>query len=311
MTLEQKIDYNIMNMIGKSYLDVLQIKVGAGHRIDKYEYQELKAMGLTEVTKTNEQGDMREWRVIPGYEEQADRALENLRQTYGYRIMVKHKETLEKQMKSFLKDAMDLIPASSELREWSERTKGLGPVAMMTFLSYINPEKCLSAGNFFSYVGLVPNAKLKKGERGKFNPEIKGRFVYCCANTIRASDPYYYELYKAKKEYYKQRYDTMKMVEDKVKAINAKIDARAKMWLTKLIISHAIEIIKRSHDGSTMPKHRYYLPPKPDDITEVMRLVDMFKEQQAIFAHEIHRRMAEDGMSFDDAKEKLLWPVYE
>lgn len=310
MTTVQKVDWNLMNLIGKSYLDVLQIKVGCGHRIDKLEYQTLEHLGLTEVTKTNEQGDMRAWKVKEGYEEQAKKVIEELKQTYGYKIMTNHKKNLEKQQKDFIKDAMELL-GGTPIWDWCERVKGLGPVAAMTFLAYINPEKCLSAGNFFSYVGLVPEARLKKGERGHFNPEIKGRLTFCCGNTIRALDPYYYELYKAKKEYYQHRPDTGMMLEQKMKGVPARVNARAMMWLTKLIVSHAIEIIRRSHDMKEMPKHRYYLPPKPSDTIEQMRLIDMFKEQQAIFQQEIHRRMAEDGMMFDDAKEKLLWPVYE
>jgi hypothetical protein len=303
------VDWILMNLIGKSYLDVLQNKVSCGHRIDKLEYQELTNLGLTEITKTNDQGDMKEWRVKPGYENQAKKVVEDLKETRGYKIMATHKRNLEGQQKSLLKDSMELV-GPTDVWQWCERVKGLGPVAAMTFLAYINPEKCPSAAQFYSYVGLIPKARLKKGERGHFNPEIKGRLVFCCGNTIMHTDPYYYELYKIKKDYYKERPDTGKMLEDKVKGVPAKVNARARMWLTKLIISHAIEIIRKSH-GMTVPRHRYYLPPKPEDPAEQLRIIDLFKEQQAVNLQEINRRIAETGMSFDDAKEKLTWPVYE
>jgi hypothetical protein len=79
------VDWILMNLIGRSYLDVLQNKVSCGHRIDKLEYQELSNMGLTVITKTNDQGDMKEWRVKPGYEDQAKKVVEELKDTRGHK----------------------------------------------------------------------------------------------------------------------------------------------------------------------------------------------------------------------------------
>ena len=100
-----------------------------------------------------------------------------------------------------LRDAEEMF-AKSELWAWCERTRGLGPVAALTFMGYINPEKCATAGKFWAYCGYVPGAKMKSGERGNYNPELKGRFYVITRNVVMAQDPYYVALLNAKKQYY-------------------------------------------------------------------------------------------------------------
>lgn len=299
-------DWQIMNILGKSYLDIQQTRIACLHRLKKLEYQELEKRDLTEVTETNEQGDMKDWKIKDDCKDEAEQVLNMVKEGRPYLILAQHKSNLEKQENELLKSAQTLFKTSA-LWEFCERVKGLGPVAALTFLAYINPAKCTSASKFFAYTGLVPQGKLVKGERGKYNPEIKGRLSFMCGNTIMHTDSYYYSLYVVKKDYYKRRIDFEKKLQDKIKGTPAKINAKAKQWLTKLIISHAIEIIRNANDLD-FPRHRDYLPPKPDDPVEVLRIVDLFKEQQAAYSEETKKRIVE-GYTLENAITELSGPV--
>jgi len=307
MTVQQEEpDWQIMNMIGRSYLSTLKTRVGCVHRLKKLEFLELRKRDLVDITKTNEQGDMKDWEVKEGFEEEAKKIINIIKDGRPYQILETHKDKLEREEHELLKDARDLFKTSA-VWKFCENVKGLGPVAAMTFLSYIDPDKCTSAGKFFAYVGLVPTGRLRKGERGHFNPEIKGRLNYISKNMIRATDPYYYKLYLVKKDYFQHRIDFEDKVLKKVKGTPAKIDAKSVQWLTKLIVSHTIEIIRKAHDED-FPRHRNYLPPKPTDPVEQLRIIDIFREQQAAHLEETKRRIVE-GYNLADAMDQLTGPV--
>lgn len=300
--------WRALNLIARCYLDTLQSKVSCGHRIDKLSFQELEGKGLVEVTERNEKGDMKAWKIIKGKEDEAEQVLEEFSQTRGHLILARHKKSLEHEMKLLIKDAMELIE-QTQVWEWCKRVKGLGPVGALTFLAYINPERCDTAGKFWAYAGFTPDSKMHKGVRASFNPEIKGRLSFCCGNTIMHKDPYYYNLFIAKKDYYKHRVDTDMMKEEGVKGVDAKVNARAKMWLTKLIISNAIEIIRTEH-GMSFGQHRGHIPPKPEDPDLQKQIITAFIKQQLHCVDEINGRVAR-GVPVKEAIQRLTWPTQD
>lgn len=146
---------------------------------------------------------------------------------------------------------------NSELYAWCKATKGLGDVAFTTFLGFIDPQYATTVGKIYAWLGLVPKAQLaNKGQ--KFNHEIKGRIWLLARNVIMAKDPYYYPLYKQKKEYLTTRPDLDKTA----KGYKGHIDNLAKRWLMKILISHAWEILRKA-EGLTINPHQGYIGPKP------------------------------------------------
>jgi len=61
------------------------------------------------------------------------------------------------------------------LWSWCNRVKGMGAVACLTFLGFIDPFKADTAGKAKAYFGIIPGRELRSGKRANMNPEAKGR----------------------------------------------------------------------------------------------------------------------------------------
>lgn len=203
------------------------------------------------------------------------------------KIQLDYIKTLTKDEKLLLKDIVALAK-DHQLWAWCQSVKGLGPMACATFLSYINPYVANTGGKSKAYMGLIPDATLKSGEKGKFNPGARGRMYVVTTNVIRAQDPIYAALYYQKKAYYEEKmgiyledptqcpdyeacFKKLKGRADKDKrapkkpSCKAHIDNRAKRWLSGLLVSHATEIMRREEglDNSAFKAHRGYIAPPP------------------------------------------------
>lgn len=86
----------------------------------------------------------------------------------GYRSMLRREE------KELLERITPLL-RREPLWEWCSRVRGMGPVACLTFLSFINPYRATTAGKAKAYVGAVPGSRLRAGQKTIGNPEAKGR----------------------------------------------------------------------------------------------------------------------------------------
>lgn len=186
--------------------------------------------------------------------------------------------------KESLKKAYSLF-SEHPLWDWCQAVKGLGPVAALTFLGYINPYVATTASKVWKYAGLVPTRPKK------FNRRFKGRVMgVIVKNIILKKDSYYYPLYIGKKQYYlvdrgmqgyiddpstcpdykkcvTRNYEAARRQGRKPKrpSCRAHADNRAKRVLGKLLCSHALEIM-RVHEGlpvDAMRSHRDYIAPKP------------------------------------------------
>lgn len=203
------------------------------------------------------------------------------------KIMEQFFNVLYNEEKNLLKNTEKLLK-EHPLWQWCNRVKGLGRVACLTFLGFINPFVADTAGKAKSYIGCVPGKKIKSGERLKVNLEAKGRIWLITRNVIMAKDPFYYKLYQQKKQYYMNtsrkvfladkgewvtyppfkkiiedpkkcpRYDEcLKKLQGKAQRLGrpmknppckAHVDAMAKRWLMGILVSHATELMRR-HEG--------------------------------------------------------------
>lgn len=164
---------------------------------------------------------------------------------------------IQRAKNDILKLAEELVEGTL-VYEWCKNVKGLGLVAALTYLGYIDPRRPIRCN--YKYWGLAPGCKKVSGEKSNFNPWLKGRAYFFARCVVMAKDPYYYQLYKAKKEIYSERPDLKT-------ATNAKIDGKAKFWLAKLLLSHA-HALMREELGLPLGEHHPHIPPKPLETNE-------------------------------------------
>lgn len=243
--------YDRFNLLARTYLDHQHLRVACEHRVIKIVKKLIgKEREATYSSLVDEYKMLLEEKKM-----EKDPIIE---------ILLEYRDMIHREEVKVLKSSQELM-RDEKLWVWCKSVKGLGSVALMTFLGFIDPYKANSAGNVWAYLGFTPTSRLKSGEKGGFNPEAKGRFWLLSRNVIMARDPYYTALYKAKKEYYLNRPD---LVEEKdKKGWKGHIDNMAKRWLTKLLISHAWEIIRKS-EGLLVNPHHSYIPPKPENLIQ-------------------------------------------
>ncbi|MEM4976427.1 MAG: hypothetical protein QXT64_03775 [Desulfurococcaceae archaeon] len=189
----------------------------------------------------------------------------------------------------------------------TEVVMGLGARNTLFLLGYASPymwrlrmdgtEEAVpvtSAGKIWQYWGLTPAGKLESGVKARHNPKLKGRAWWIATNILMARDPYYTAIYRCKKEYLAKvrgfeeyvsnpsscplyasclaklaRAAARKGGKPKTPACKAHMDGLAKLYLAKIILSHAWEISARA-EGMVIPRHRSYVRPKAhaDDIPD-------------------------------------------
>jgi len=299
--------YKTIGAFARMYIDHQQLRIGCGHRILKT----IEAFDPELVVL--DEGPPKEYVPI-------EKALNTYQQSQNIpndvkealKIMEKYYYMMLEKEKQMLKDGVSLIGKGHELVSWCDRTKGLGDVALLTFLGYINPFKCLvkkatergwrtviSSNKAFAYCGLVPGAKLESGKKGKYNPIVKGRLINVIAtNVVRARDPYYVPIYRAKKEYLLNVRGFSKYIENpatcpkyeecmkkllnkskrlqkpmKRPACRGHVDGLARFFLAKILVANATELMGRE-EGYGYATHTPYIPPKPEDPLEVKQTLN-------------------------------------
>src|SRR5215510_6418467 len=240
-----------INLLAKAYLELQRSRVAFDLRSQKLEEARLVEEGLyLKIDKVEEDPDTGEKKRRTKYKpvddtEETKEAIKDfkkyLRETnYIYQLLIAHRDRLKKQEEDMLKDASEIFQ-SSALWDWCERVKGLGPVAALTFMGYMNPAYTPTLGNFWSKAGLTPGSRLKRGVQGKSNPQIRARIWMVAKNVIMAQDTYYSSIYNLKKEYFMNRPDLVdqKAGPNKIKGWQGKMDKYAKRVLMKMLTSHA------------------------------------------------------------------------
>jgi len=201
-------------------------------------------------------------------------------------ILKEHREVLESERKKLLKEAKNLFE-NHLIWKYCQKIKGMGEVAALTFLGYIDPYKVTSAGQVRAYFGVAPQTSKESGEISKWNREAKGRLWLIIRNVIMAKDPYYYPLYLQKKQWYLTREygkyienaelcphykECYKRLFHKAARLNrpikkppckAHVNNLAIRWLMGIIVNHAAELLRRAEGlgVSAWKSHSNYIPP--------------------------------------------------
>jgi hypothetical protein len=167
-------------------------------------------------------------------------------------------EDVAKDKRRMLKQAENIVKSHPVYR-WCKMVSAgrgtLGAQMALMFLGFIDPHEADSGGKAKAYWGLTEASKLRSGKKAVGNPRLKGVAMFAAARVIMAKDSYYFPLYQAKKEYYRN-----------VRNISY-AHSKAQFWLAALLVSHAQQIIREA-EGYQVPYHRMHIPPKssPDEV---------------------------------------------
>lgn len=178
---------------------------------------------------------------------------------------------------------------TTKLWEWCSRTRGLGPVAALTFLSNIDVFTSPTVGHCWSNFGLIPGKTLKRGESTNFNPHVRARILgVICNNIIRSGDEYYVGVYHIKKEYHRARPDLIAKQEFEPKSWDMHMHRMTYRVLAKLLVSHAYQLIKADLGvGTEEILHRNPIPPKPHDKIEQERILDNYQMNHTMMLNKL------------------------
>lgn len=312
MVINQTI-WREINLLARAYLELQRSRVAFDLRIQKLEESELVEEGLylkidTEKVdkKTNKKKRSTVYKPVDktkGTQKKIAEFLLKLKEENTiYQILLTHKTRIKKQETDLIEDAKAIFQ-NTGVWDWCLGTRGLGPVASLTFMGYINPAKTPTLGNLWSMCGLTPGSKFRRGEQGHSSPIVKARIWLIAGNTIKAQDPYYSQIYNLKKNYFMHRPDLLAQKEGpgKIKGWQGKMHNYALRVLMKILVSHAYELIMKEYrnsggkiDSQVAEKltkeqkkhivyaknyvpHRNLLPIRPDDLEEQGRILDSFE----------------------------------
>jgi hypothetical protein len=314
-------DWKKINLLARAYQELQRTRVGFDLRTQKLEQAGLVGEGLLlklDLTKYDKKtgATVRATKYEPidktkATEKKTAEFLEDLRKNDNiHHILSAHEKRLKKQEADMVKDAAEIFE-KTDIWKWCLRTRGLGPVAGLTFMGFIDPSRSPTLSNLWSLAGLTPGSRPKRGQQGHSNLIMKSRMWLIAGNTIKAQDSYYSKIYNLKKEYFSQRPDLLVQKEgpDKIKGWKGKMHNYALRVLMKILISHAYEIIMNEYRGEggrvngedyegltteqrkqrekhiiysdNYVPHRNPLPIKPEDPMEQTRVLESFAKTNA------------------------------
>lgn len=204
-------------------------------------------------------------------------------------LMARSAELFEEETKKALKRFAESHP----IGRWMMSIDGIGPVMAAGLLSFIDIKRCDVAGAIYSFAGLLPNSRPKKGEKIKYNPDLKKLCYLIGESFVKVSGKetsLYGRLYKEKKLYYTRKNengDYSQQAADTLAKFNygketeaykslekgrlplAQIHARAKQYAVRIFISHLHETWYRFEMKKEPAKpyaiailnHKDYIPP--------------------------------------------------
>ena len=183
-----------INLLAKAYLELQRSRVAFDLRTQKLEESQLVLAGLyVKIDKTEKDEETGKtirrttYKPIDTEEETKQKIksfLAELRETNRiYQILISHKRRLHEQERDMLVDAANIFQVSA-LWDWCLSVKGLGPVAALTLMGYMNPALTPTLGHFWSKAGLTPGSRLRRGVQGHSSPIIKAR-IWMISSVFR------------------------------------------------------------------------------------------------------------------------------
>ena len=176
-----------------------------------------------------------------------------------------------------VKGALDKYSAGHEVGEWLRGVVGIGPVIAAGLMAHINIEMAPTAGHIFSFAGLNPNVKWKKGQKRPWNAALK---VLCWkagesfVKTKGNDNSVYGKLYDKRKAEEEEKNVAGEFAEKAAQILASKrigktteafkhysegrlppghLHARAKRWAVKIFLSNLHEVWFEKHYGRPAP----------------------------------------------------------
>ena len=109
---------------------------------------------------------------------------------------------IEKEMKKYLKNSLNGVPI---WEEWLSKVKGIGEVLGCALIAFIDIKKAKHPSNIWSYFGLAPNQKRKRGEKVNYNPLAK-TIAWKIADCFIKSKSPYRKIYDERKKYEQEKH---------------------------------------------------------------------------------------------------------
>jgi hypothetical protein len=157
---------------------------------------------------------------------------------------------------------------------WLRSIVGIGPVLAASLLAHVDVTRQPTVGHLWSFAGLNPDAKWKRGEKRPWNASLKvtcWKIANSFVTTKGHPGSYYGPLYDRRKAYeiernlagYNRALATERLAansdDDRAAAWKlgqlppAHIEARARRWTVKLFLAHFWQESYRRHYGTEPP----------------------------------------------------------
>lgn len=181
-------------------------------------------------------------------------------------------------LETTLKTALDKYVQSDTMGQWLTSIIGIGPVIAAGLLSYIDIEKCQTAGAIWRFAGLDPTMEWGKGQKRPWNAKLKTLCWKLGESFVKQSgnpNDTYGKIYLARKEYETEqneagayaaqakakleKYNIGKTTEaykhySAGKLPPGHLNARAKRYAVKIFLSHLFDVWYWVHWDKEPPK---------------------------------------------------------
>lgn len=108
---------------------------------------------------------------------------------------------LEKNERAFYRHLGE-VAERHPLGTWLTEHRGIGPVLAANLLSTFDPERAPHVSSYWSFAGMYPGARLRKGEKAKFSRQAKTLAWKIATSFLKSRNEGYRKIYdQAKKKY--------------------------------------------------------------------------------------------------------------
>jgi len=185
-----------------------------------------------------------------------------------------------------LKASLGRFAGSYRVGQWCQAQCGIGPVLSAAMLAHFDIRRALTAGHFWSFAGLNPDAKWEKGQKRPWNAPLKSIVAYrmgeCFVRTSSRESSVYGRFYAETKAALIRRNEASGFVEHARREIERceaspallrkmKVKPRWKDWeagrlcpqhlhewarrvAVKLFLSHLHQVMYEDFHGTAAPK---------------------------------------------------------
>lgn len=199
-------------------------------------------------------------------------------------------------LEGHIKIALEAYVKYTDVGRWLLDVKGIGPVIAAGLMAHIDITKAPAAGHIWSFAGLNPGVKWKKGQRRPWNAALKVLCWKAGDSFVKVSNregAFYGHEYRRRKEIEvakneageladaaKDKLDNFKLRDKKTIAIyesgklpDGHVDARARRATVKLFLSHVHAVMYWFHYGE--------LPPRPYALEHLVGHIHMIQVPNA------------------------------